>query len=620
MATTVRSTALDFDRIKTALAKDLAASNEFPDFDFEASGISNILDVLAYNTHLNGLIANFATNESFMRTAQLRSSIVSRAEELGLNIRSNTASSAVLRISVNLSTLPVLPTTIKLPQYTEYTATLDGVTYSFYTLEEYTAENNGQGIYTFENDYGNGVGDDTDYHIPVYQGDIKTKNFYVGTTDDYQVYVIPDTQMDTSSARVYVYDTPTSNSYEEYTSITKAITVNSNSTYYDLREAPNGAYELTFGDGQTYGKTPSPGSKIVVTYLRPDGEDANGSADFFPQSTLTYSGVQFDQGVTTFSNSTGGKNKQTIEQIRQTAPIAFASQQRLVTPEDYQAQILSNFSQVDEVAAWGGQDNIPIDYGKVYISLQFNDGTDANTQTRVKAKIVSDLTDKLSVTSITPKFVDPVNVYLECTVDFNYDPDLTGLTAGNMATKVTNIVNNYFNTIDGFEKTFRRSNMLTTIDEAEEAILSSKADVKMRMRFEPEFGSTATFAYTINFPVPLAEPDDVNYIIRTTNFEITGATAYIRNKLNSTQLELVNAVTNEVITSNVGAYYATKGEVWISEITPLSSSSGGTYIEVRATPYNQSVIKPLRNYIIKLDKTRLVTNALRDDQNTKVTL
>ena len=193
MATTVRSTALDFDRIKTALAKDLAASNEFPDFDFEASGISNILDVLAYNTHLNGLIANFATNESFMRTAQLRSSIVSRAEELGLNIRSNTASSAVLRISVNLSTLPVLPTTIKLPQYTEYTATLDGVTYSFYTLEEYTAANNGQGIYTFEVDYGNGVGDDTDYQIPVYQGDIKTKNFYVGTSDDYQVYVIPDT-------------------------------------------------------------------------------------------------------------------------------------------------------------------------------------------------------------------------------------------------------------------------------------------------------------------------------------------------------------------------------------------------------------------------------------------
>ena len=70
MATNITSTSLDFEGIKRKLKNYLANQDEFADYDFEASGLSNILDVLAYNTHFNALTANFALNEAFLNTAQ----------------------------------------------------------------------------------------------------------------------------------------------------------------------------------------------------------------------------------------------------------------------------------------------------------------------------------------------------------------------------------------------------------------------------------------------------------------------------------------------------------------------------------------------------------------------
>ena len=99
----IESTQLDFEQIKSNLKTYLAAQSEFADFDFEAAGINNILDVLAYNTHFNALNANFALNEAFLNTAQLRSSVVSHAQSLGYQVRSRTASAGTVNISLNLS-------------------------------------------------------------------------------------------------------------------------------------------------------------------------------------------------------------------------------------------------------------------------------------------------------------------------------------------------------------------------------------------------------------------------------------------------------------------------------------------------------------------------------------
>lgn len=614
MATNITSTALDFQNIKEKLKTYLANQDEFSDYDFEGAGLSNILDVLAYNTHFNGLIANFALNEAFLNTAQLRSSVVGHAEVLGLTVRSKTSSQVSLKVSLDLSSAVTKPDSIDLPAYTSYTTTVDGTSYTFYTIQKYTATDDGTGVYVF-------VNDDGEESILAYEGEIVTKTFYVGETDDYQVYVIPDVNMDTATAVVDVYDSTTSSSYTTYTELSQAITVNSTSTYYTIREAPNGFFDLQFGDGVTFGKAPAVGSKIVVKYLRAGGAAANGSSSFSSSSDITVDSIDYTQTVVTLSKSTAGAEKQSIESVRQNAPIAFAAQQRLVTPLDYEGLIQSKFTSVRSVKAWGGEDNIPLDYGKMFISLQFDDDVTEASKTTVKANIQTQLTDNLSIGSITPEFVDPENVYLEPTVIFEYDPDLTGLTAGNMENRVKTKIVNYVNTnMNIFGKVFRRSILLADIDEMDNALLSSKMDLKVQLRLTPTFGSTA-YAYDLKFPVPIALPDDVNYIIRSENFvHSDGTTAYIRNKLKTSNLQLINATTGAVISDNIGSYKNTNGVVSISSLSPLSVLSGNTYIKFSATPANQSVIRPLRNYIIKIDAQKTVAAALKDDQNTKVSL
>lgn len=614
MATNITSTQLDFGGIKDKLKDYLESRTEFTDYDFEAAGLSNILDVLAYNTHFNALTANFSLNEAFLNTAQLRSSVVSHADVLSLNIRSKTSSQVALKVSVDLSSASPKPPTITLPENSTFTATVDGTSYSFHTVDSYDAVDNGSGLYTFKND-------DGEEEVLAYEGEIVNKTFYVSSTGEYQVYIIPDQNIDTATAKVFVYDSTTSSAYTEYTKMSEAITVDANSTYYRLKEAPNGNFELTFGDGVVYGKAPTSGQKIVVRYVRTAGDVANGASSLASTETITVNSTDYSLTVTTLSKSVGGAEKQSIESIRQEAPIAFASQQRLVTPLDYESHIRSNYTTVSGVKAWSGDQNVPIDYGKIYISLQFPDTTTASTKATVQNQIQTQLIDPLSVTSVTSEFVDPEDVYLECVTSFNYDPDLTGLTGANMESRVRNLLIAYFDTyLNSFDKVFRRSQILADIDELDNAILSSKMDVKVQMRLSPTF-SASSISYDINFPMPISIPDDVNYIIKSENYyNSNGVLVFVRNKLNTTQLELINAATGDVVTNNIGSYNAAKGIVKLDDFAATSVQSGNSYIKFSVTPANQAVVKPLRNYILKIDQEKIKSIGLKDDQNTKVSL
>ena len=361
--------------------------------------------------------------------------------------------------------------------------------------------------------------------------------------------------------------------------------------------------------------------KIVVRYVRTAGDVANGASSLASTETITVNSTDYSLTVTTLSKSVGGAEKQSIESIRQEAPIAFASQQRLVTPLDYESHIRSNYTTVSGVKAWSGDQNVPIDYGKIYISLQFPDTTTASTKATVQNQIQTQLIDPLSVTSVTSEFVDPEDVYLECVTSFNYDPDLTGLTGANMESRVRNLLIAYFNTyLNSFDKVFRRSQILADIDELDNAILSSKMDVKVQMRLSPTF-SASSISYDINFPMPISIPDDVNHIVKSENYyNSNGVLVFVRNKLNTTQLELINAATGDVITNNIGSYNAAKGIVKLDDFAATSVQSGNSYIKFSVTPANQAVVKPLRNYILKIDQEKIKSIGLKDDQNTKVSL
>ena len=611
MATTVQNTQLDFEKIKNGLKTFFQEKNEFADFDFEASGLSNVLDVLAYNTHYNALTANFALNESFLTTAQLRSSVVSHAATLGYVPRSRIASRATVNLNVNLSGLLNRPSAVVLEAGTTFTAPVGENTYTFRTLSDVTATDNGVGVYNFLNSDGT-------RDILIYEGAITRKRFIVGEKGERQLYVIQDNSIDTTTADVRVYDTPSSSNYVNYAPITNAVTVNSNSRYFQISEAPNGFYELNFGDGISFGKAPEAGQMIQVQYLSCLGAEANGAAVFSPTSTVTVNNTQFILQISTVAQSGAGGGRQSIESIRLNAPIAFAAQQRLVTADDYKAVIQRNYPTVTDSIAWGGEDNVPADYGKVYLSLVFEDGTTESQKQAIKDAIVTDVASNLSILSIDTAFQDPVTTFLEIILTFNFDPSLTGQTIKATEGNVFNTLKDYINTeLKQFGGVFRRSELLTQIDDISEAILNSKATVKMQQRFIPDLTQSAT--YNLYFPVEIAAPSPTDHIISSSTFIFNNKVCSIKNALNLTKLQIVDNV-GTVEVDNIGSYEALTGTVTITGFLPSSITAGANFLKISCTPANQATIRPLRSYILDIDEGPSFASAQVDRQDTDVVL
>lgn len=593
MASTIKTTALDFNTIKESLKTHLQSESEFADYDFEAAGLSNLLDVLAYNTHYNGLIANFALNEAYLTTAQLRSSVVSIAETMGYVPSSVTSSQGVVNISINLAGVSGRPSSIQIDSGSTFTSSVDGTSYTFQNLQTLTATDNGSGLYEFANLSG-------EEDIVLTEGVEKTKQFIVGSDSENVVYVIPDTAMDTSTVSIKVYQSLSSSVFDEYTDVLDATSVTSESKVYFLKEAPNGEYELSFGDGSTFGAALNPGNVIRVEYLRSNGAAANGAATFVPSFQITVDSTDYDLAVSTVTASAGGAAKEGIESIRKNAPYQFAAQNRMVTASDYSSVVLREFpSYITDIRSYGGEDAPEPKYGTVYLSILFNDTLPDATVTTVKNQI-STLVSRLAVASFNVEFVDPVTTYLGVQTFFQYNPSETPLSRSRIEQEVNSIVTSYFDDNLGlFERSFRRSNMLTLIDDSSSAILSSRANVQMIQRIEP----TLNFAneFTLTFPATLAGADDENYIITSSYFVIDGDTCYIRNKLGSEKLEVYSVTDGSVVVDNVGSYTPSSGTVSISGLEPDSIIGNVDYIKIKAVPANQSAITPTLNNVLSLD-------------------
>ena len=624
MSTSIKSTALDFNNIKANL-KTHFDTTEWNDYDFETSGLSNLLDVLAYNTHYNGLIANFALNESFLNTAQLRSSVVSHAENLGYYPRSTTCAQALINLVIDTTKVEnggvadTTTTNVTINSGASFTANIDGTVREFQTTENITAINDGLGKFIFKTSAGS-------EDIPIKEGKLKTKTFIVGSSTDDTIYIIPDSTMDTSTITVKVFDTVAAGSdHTVYTNVKNTVSVTPESTVYIIREVPNGYYEITFSEGNVLGKAPAAGNKIEVSYLSTKGPDGNGASSFVSASPATYSVGGSDKyaDITTKANSSGGADAESISSIKLNAPTAFAAQQRMVTAEDYKSIIYGKYSAIlDDIIAWGGQDNVPATYGNTYVCMKFKDGVSSTTQIQTKDTIKSELSDNLAVMSIDTVFVDAVDTYIEADVDFDFDPDLTGDSVETMQAIVKTKINEYFlNNLNLFGKIFRRSALLTVLDAISPAVLNSAITARVQRRVAAPTNFTLGRAGSIEivFPVVLAAPDDENHTIQSTNFTFKGLSCFFRNKLNTTTLEIVSVGTGGIIDDNAGNYIENTGVVKLDDAFNISAYEGDA-IKVTATPNNQSTIKPLRNHILRFDKDKSRSKGSLDTQNTPTVL
>lgn len=602
MATTINSSALDFQAIKNNLKTYLKQQSEFADYDFEASGLSNILDVLAYNTHLNALTANFALNESFLSTAQLRSSVVSHAETLGYIPQSRGASQALINLSFNLGTdLQNVPENLQIAAGYKFTSSVDDATYIFQTQNLIEAINDGSNFFQFQTLDGS-------TSIPIYEGIAKTKTFFAGEDGEDTVYIIPDPNLDKNTALIKVFESATSSDFTTYLNLETASNLTATTPAYILKEAPNGYFELTFGNGSTLGAIPRAGSKITVEYLSVSGTSANGARIFEPVNSVEVTeppsgvGLQRIPVVSTVSRSVGGGEKETLASIRRNAPFRYATQNRMVTYADYASLVLRNYGHlISDIIAWGGEDNLSPEFGVVFLSIVFKPDVTPSIISQTKSDIET-LVGQLAIASFDLKFTDPIKTFIETNVFFQYNPDYTNLSLNALQEQVRNVITNYLTTSTGsFNQSFRRSNLLSDIDDVSSAVLSSRAEVKMQQRLTPSSGIEENVSFS--FPVPIAVPDDVNFIVESSIFKLNGLDVKIRNRLNSNILQIINQSTGEVLPNfnNIGSYNSSSGRV---DLVGFKSDES-KLIKLSCVPSNQSAIVPNREYILDFDATRL---------------
>lgn len=482
--TNLRIAELDFDTIKLNLRNYLRSQSQFQDYDFEGSGLNTLLDILAYNTHYMSYYLNMVGNEMFLDSAILRDSVVSHAKMIGYTPNSKRAATAVVNITV---TPPVGNSTsiLTLPKYTQFQSeAIDGVNYSFVTLQSLTASKNvTSNTFTFAN-------------VTLYQGEHSSFDFAVTQDSPTTNYIIPSANIDTSTLIVQVQNSSVDLTTVTFTQASDITTVNANSLIFFTSAVENNQYAIYFGDG-VIGKALSNGNIILTDYIDTDAELSNKANAF----TITGPVGGFSNVITsTISAAGGGSDRETLDTTRFRAPITYATQGRAVTVNDYSAVIAKDYPNIDQISVWGGEDNIPIVYGKVFISLKPKNGYVLTTTE--KRRIANEIVANRNVLTITPEIIDPDYLYVLIKPTVYYDQAATSLSAADLSLLVSQTIQNFASTqLEKFGSPFSFSRLQTAIDNTESSISSTDLSVKVQKRLIPVTGQSKN--YTLNFGTEL---------------------------------------------------------------------------------------------------------------------
>ncbi len=462
-------TELDFDQIKENLKNYFKndPSGHYKDWDFEGSGLNQLLDILAYNTHYNAVVAHNAMNESFIDSAQIRANVVSRAKLLGYTPRSRSAAMANISLTFD-GTVNRNLSTYTLYKGQTLSCSVDNVKYTFITVDDYTAvldELTGQ--YVFDS-------------VDIYQGKMKEISFVVESGNVEQKYIIEDTNIDLNHIIVDVFDNQYSTAVETYSLFESLSNVGPSTAAYFINENYNGNYQIQFGDN-IFGKKPASLNVIKIKYLSTQGSKGNGANVFEWKSPGSA-----EPTIVTLSGATNGSEKENIESIRQNAPLSFITQNRAVTSGDYKTLINQILNNIETVSVWGGEDNDPPQYGKVYASVKPYDAQALSDLDKVY--LLKELESK-RVIGIEPVLIDPDFTYIYLDVLFKYDSNRTSLSTGQLSTLVEELLADFnVNYLQKFDGVFRYSQLLGLIDDLDVAIINSFIRVYVYKEVQLEYG------------------------------------------------------------------------------------------------------------------------------------
>ena len=591
----INSSELDFDNIKTNLVAYMKATDTtFNDYNYEGSAMSTIIDVLAYVTHINSMNANFALNETFLDTSQLRSSVVSHAKLLGYTPRSISPSTAVINMTMNYDATATplwnhdgtnTPLPLSMPRGTKFSTNIDGVTYPMFASDTTTI--NFDSGWNFSN-------------IKLEQGTLASIN-YTYQNNVFESYVIPATNVNTAAIKVTVTDSQSTSASKVYSINTNVVNLDGTSEVYFLEEGRDGYYEIKFGDN-IIGKRPGNGNTITIEYATiPSGANVNGATVF----TMTDSLVgNTDETITLVSKAVGGAARETREAIKFNAPLAHISQNRAVTPDDYKTIIKNEFADVEAVAVWGGEDNDVPDYGKVYVSIK---PLSAEVLTEAqKTTIKTNILKPKNVVSITPVLVDPEYTYIDLEVFFKYNPNLATVTASGLSTAIRNtLVTHNNDVLKSFNGVYRDSNVVKKIDDTNIAIISNITRVKMTKKITPVLGEATK--YTLKFNQALTDLDattgTTGSYVTSTIFTFAGLQAKLKDFYDSssdTRIIQIVDTSNLVLATNVGDVNEEDGTVTLNSFQPTGLPTGQTTIDVTVKPASSDV-SPTRNVLLTIN-------------------
>ena len=579
---------LDFEDIKVTLKEYLRGQTDFTDYDFEGSALSNLLDVLAYNTYYTAFNTNMVVNELFIDSATLRDNVVAIAKQLGYRPKSATAPTAYVSFNVNYSN-PTSDTELILKKGTGFIASYDNNIYQYVALDDVKAQ------------VANDVAIFTD--VPIVEGTQVVNTFIYSRALKSQRFILDNKNIDTNTIRVKVF--PTGGSFSEpYLVADNILGVDGTSKIFFLDEIEDNRYEVLMGDG-VLGRKPEDQSRIEVSYMTTTGPESNGVKTFVFNGVIENpSGVSpgsFTTTITSTTASSGGEELESTQKIKYTAPKSYGTQNRAVTAQDYEAIVRQIYPATSDIIIFGGEDQVPPEYGKVFISLKPKDASYLTALT--KQSIIADL-KKYIVASVEPKLVDPSILYVEMNSKIYYNGSSTDQTPAQIRDKVIGNVQSYLDTSDTekFNGKFRYSKMVGVIDDSDNNINSNLTSVTMRKDFYPSLNST--FYYEICFQNTFDKDCD-EPVLSSTGFRVTeypNFDVYIEDRDGKIVLYTLDSVTGEkvVLDKELGDIDYDEGELKIYNLTIIKGSFFDNRISVRVKPLSND-IKALREVYLDVD-------------------
>ena len=582
MATNLNVTELDFDDIKQNLKNFLKRQSEFTDYDFDGSGLNVLLDVLAYNTHYNAMNAHFSLNEAFLDSAQIRGNVVTRAKLLGYIPRSILSPRASVNLTVNVAGVSgTIPSVLTLSRGTKLKTIVDGEEFQYVVLNNQQATLVGT-TFTFNN-------------VTIVEGNIRELKYRVDNDIENQRFQLSDVDGDTSTLRVRVQTNQESSAFDIYTKFETLKGVDSSSKVFFLQENPAGFYEVHFGDGVT-GFKPTNNNIVTIDYVSTKGKDSNGASTF---SMVDNIGGVTNITIATASNSSGGADVETLESIRFNAPLTFISQNRAVTADDYGAIIKKNFSNIDSIATWGGEDQDPPDFGRVYVAIKPL-LADALTEAE-KTEITGSILKGKNVVSITPTIVDPNFTFLELDVFFKFNPNLTDRSSVELQSVVRDTISDFnFNNLNKFDGVFRHSQLTKLIDNSDPAILNSIIRPRMFQNIESKASQDNNFELTFAAPF-FQSGDSTKFIITSTAFKINNVDHFFGDipisGSNNRRVIVFKVVDSKNVTviNDAGLVEVDKGKITLNNFRPDSDTS----VRITIVP-NSLDIAPKREQLLSI--------------------